>query len=78
MLDIPVGLMADDQGLALAGRHQTDPLSLGALPFALEVLQGSNVMHLDLLLRAAELAGSRRGKVREVPYWCSRRVGVRR
>jgi hypothetical protein len=50
MLDIHVALAADDQGLALASRHEADPPRLGTLPFALEVLQGSNVVHLDLLL----------------------------
>lgn len=56
-MDVRVATLTDDQGLATARGH---PLNSGR-PLGpsrpAEVLQRPNVVHLDVLLRAAQLAG---------------------
>jgi hypothetical protein len=56
-MDVVVTLVADDQGPATAHPHRLDPRRFLRLSPALEVGQPSNMMHFDLLLSAAELAG---------------------
>lgn len=48
---------ASYQGLALARCHDFNPKWARSLPLTLQVLKGSDVVHLDILLRATELAG---------------------
>lgn len=50
-------LLADDGGLATAGCHHLDPARSLAPSPTLEALECSNVMNLDAVVRAAELAG---------------------
>ena len=52
MLDVHVARAADDQGLALAGNYYSDPGGLCGPPSALQVLEGSDVVDLDVLMRA--------------------------
>ena len=56
MLDVHVARAADDQGLTLAGNHNSDPCGLFGPPSVLQVLEGSDVVDLDVLMRATELA----------------------
>jgi hypothetical protein len=56
MLDVHMAHAADDQGLALAGNHHSDPCGLFGPPSALQVFQGPDVVDLDVFVRAAELA----------------------
>ncbi len=56
-MDSFMTLPADDQGLAMAGGHPLDPLWLHRSSRALDVGQASNVVNLDFILGAAELAG---------------------
>jgi hypothetical protein len=55
MDDVSMALMTDHQGLALASSHLLDPVWWYGVPRSVEVPQGSNVMHLDSILGAAEL-----------------------
>ena len=48
---------ADDQGLATAGSHHLDPVRFLSPPLAQDIGQASDVVYLDLFLRAAKLAG---------------------
>ena len=48
---------ASYQGLALARCHDLNPKWPRLLPLTLQVLKGSDVVHLDVLLRATQLAG---------------------
>ena len=57
MLDVLVARVAEDQRLAKAPRHRNGPRRLGPAAWALKILQGSNMVDFDLLLRAAKLAG---------------------
>ena len=52
VLDVHVARAADDQGLTLAGNHNSDPCGLFGPPSALQVLEGSDVVYLDVLMRA--------------------------
>jgi len=47
---------ADDQGLALARRHASDPGGLLALPLAPEIGEFADMVYLDGLVRTAEFA----------------------
>src|SRR5438046_5253693 len=52
-----VSLAAYDQGLAMARGHPHGPFGHFCPPLASEILQRTNVVHLDVLLGATELAG---------------------
>lgn len=47
---------ADDQGLAVAGRHHLDPVGLFSSPLSLEVGQAPDVVYLHVHPRATQLA----------------------
>jgi hypothetical protein len=49
-MDGGVTRLADDQRLTLACCHQLDPQGSLSLPFPLQVLEGSHMMDLDVLL----------------------------
>ena len=55
-MDVLVTCAADDQGLAAAGCHPRDPVRWVFVPFGIEVLEGVNVMHLDLIAGPAQFA----------------------
>ena len=55
-VNVGVALMADHQRFALARRHHLDPRGLLSSALFAEVLQGSGVIHLDVLTRTAKLA----------------------
>ena len=59
-------LAADDQGLALARSHMSDPGGLVALPLALEVGEFADVVYLDGLLRTAQFAGVREEPIQQL------------
>ena len=52
-MNVVVTCSTGDQGLSLACCHDRDPSRLCCSPTRLEVLQHSNMMHLDLLVRTA-------------------------
>src|SRR4051812_5507100 len=51
-MDIAVALLADDQRLALAGRHDLHPEGPLGSSFHLQILERSDVVDLDVLIRA--------------------------
>lgn len=55
-VDVGVALVADHQRFALARRHHLDPRGLLSPSSFAEILQGSDVMHLDVGPGAAKLA----------------------
>ena len=57
---------ANDQGLALASNHRLDPGRLFGLSSTLQVLQRPDVVDLDMLVRAAELAFVRQQSLLQV------------
>lgn len=52
-MDVLVADAADDEGLAAAGGHPPDPFGLVFPPLGVEVFEGTNMMHLDLVPRSA-------------------------
>jgi hypothetical protein len=50
-------LAADDQGLALACGHASDPGGLVAPPVAAKIGESADMVHLDGLVRTAQFAG---------------------
>jgi hypothetical protein len=48
VVDCCVASSANDQGLALARSHMLDPSGLGSPPVAPQVLEGADVVDLDL------------------------------
>ena len=48
---------ADDKGLAAARGHPRGPFWLVFPPLGVEVFEGTNVVHLDLVPRSALFAG---------------------
>src|SRR6266702_8344393 len=59
-------LAADDQSLALACGHTSDPGGLLALPLALEVGEFADMVHLDGLMRIAQFAGVREEPIQQL------------
>jgi len=55
-VNVGVALLADHQRFALARRHHLDPRRLLSPSLFAEILQGSDVVHLDVLPGAAKLA----------------------
>jgi len=58
-VNIGVARTADYQGFTLAGCHHLDPGRFGCPPRSVEILEGSNVVNLDILLTPTQLAGLR-------------------
>jgi hypothetical protein len=52
-VDVLVAGAADDEGLAAACSHPRDPFGLVFLPLGVEVFEGTDMVHLDLVLRSA-------------------------
>ena len=48
---------ADDEGLAVACGHPYGPFGLLLSPLGIEVFEGPDMVHLDLVSRAAWFAG---------------------
>ena len=67
-MDGRVASLADDEGLPPAGQHVLDPARLlsSSLPSLLEVRQLPDVVHLDAIHRAADLAFVRQEPLDEV------------
>lgn len=49
-MDVIVARAADDHGRAVSSGHDFDPLGCRAFPIGLEFLEGSYVVHLDVLV----------------------------
>jgi hypothetical protein len=58
-VDVVVTFLACHQRLTLSSRYDLYPEGLFRTPFDLQVLQGSNVVDLDVLGRATQLASIR-------------------
>ena len=58
-VNIGMARTADHQGFTLAGCHHLDPGRFICLSWSVEVLEGSNVVDLNILLAPTQLAGLR-------------------
>ncbi len=52
-MDVLVAGAADDKGLAVAGGHPRDPFGLVFPSPGVEVFEGTDMVHLDLVPRSA-------------------------
>ena len=71
MLDVRVAGAADDQGFASTGNHHFDPGRFLGPPMAQQVLERTNMVDLDGVMRATELA-----RIRQKPLFQVRSLVV--